>query len=297
MADYIKLKIAVGNDEILSEILVAELADAGVDAFDEEQGILNAYISKDNFDNAVFDALLNGNPFNGMLEYSVEEIKSENWNSVWETNFEPVVIADKCVVYASFHNDLPDAEYKILINPRMTFGTGHHETTYLCAETMLNTDFVGKTVLDMGCGTGILGILAAMKGASMVTAIDNDPTAVENTVENANLNSIADKMLICEGDVSAIAGQCFDIIIANINRNILMNDMYNYTNSLCNKNGILIISGFYNDDIPLLLNTAISLGLKKTNELLRNNWAVLAFVKQHTDEIAMQEHQSLIPNS
>jgi ribosomal protein L11 methyltransferase len=130
----------------------------------------------------------------------------------------------------------------------------------------------------MGCGTGILGILAAMKGASMVTAIDIDHIAVENTVKNAGLNNMSNKMRISEGNVLSIKNQCFDIIIANINRNILLNDMNSYTNSL-NNNGILIISGFYNDDIPLLLNAAIPLRLKKTNELLRNKWAVLIFEK------------------
>lgn len=274
MVDYIKLSLKTGNDEVLSEILIAELVDVGIESFEEKPGILNAYINKTDFDKSVVDKLLNESPFNGEIEYSVEEIKSENWNSVWESDFDTVVIPGKCVIYASFHNNLPEADYKILINPKMTFGTGHHETTYLCVETILNLDFEGKTVLDMGCGTGILGILAALKGASNVTAIDNDPVAVENTIENANLNNISGKMKIFEGNGLSTDNQKFDVIIANINRNVLLNDMDSYAKSL-NENGILILSGFYKEDIPLLLDSARSLGLKKTNDSLRNKWALL----------------------
>jgi ribosomal protein L11 methyltransferase len=263
---------------MLSDILIAELADAGVESFEEEDGILNAYLRKNDFDKSVLDRLSADNAFIGTLTYSVEEIKSANWNNVWESNFEPVVIADKCVVYASFHRDLPDAACKILINPKMTFGTGHHETTHLCVEAIMSLNIEGKTFLDMGCGTGILGILAAVRGASSVTAIDNDPTAVENAVENAAINNVSDKTDIFEGNLLSIENRKFDIIVANINRNVLLDDMEGYVKSL-NKNGILIISGFYREDIPVLTDRATSLGLSKNMESVRNKWAVVMYLR------------------
>jgi ribosomal protein L11 methyltransferase len=281
MSDYIKLTIPTNGDATLSDILVAELAEAGIESFDENpEGTLNAYIVKRDFNRAVFDKLFERHPFNGVLKYETEEIKSENWNNVWESNFEPVIIADKCAVYASFHKDLPETAHKILINPQMTFGTGHHETTYLCLEAILNRTINNKTVLDIGCGTGILGILAALKGAASVTAIDNDPVAAENAGENAALNKVDNKVKVIEGDVSAIQNRQFDLIVANINRNVLLNDMERYVKSL-NKEGVLIISGFYKDDVPLLLNSATALGLEKVRESWRNGWTALEFNYEH----------------
>jgi ribosomal protein L11 methyltransferase len=277
MSDYIKLTVNTNGDATLSDILVAELAEAGIESFDENpEGSLNAYIIKRDFNRAIFDKLFERHPFNGVLKYDIEEIKSENWNNVWESNFEPVIIADKCAVYASFHKDLPETVYKILINPQMTFGTGHHETTYLCLESILNRAINNKTVLDIGCGTGILGILAALKGAVSVTAIDNDPVAAENAGENVALNKVDDIVKVIEGDVSAIHNRQFDLIVANINRNVLLNDMEHYVKSL-NKEGVLIISGFYKDDVPLLLNSATALGLEKVRESWRNSWTTLEF--------------------
>ena len=276
MTDYIKLVISGSNDEILREILTAELAEAGAEAFDENGDFLNAYIPKNAFDKTVFDNIFAANTFAGAFEYSAEEVKQENWNSLWESNFEPVIIDSRCVVYASFHNDLPMVDYKILINPKMTFGTGHHETTHLCVQAILDLNLEGKNVLDMGCGTGILAILAAMRGAAKVTAIDNDPLAAENAAENAELNGMLHKMEICAGDANMLVGKRFDAIIANINRNVLLNDMEKYLACLV-PDGMLVMSGFYRADMPLLLEAAQASGLVKTGDKLRNNWAAMIF--------------------
>ncbi|MDR2423261.1 MAG: 50S ribosomal protein L11 methyltransferase [Prevotellaceae bacterium] len=276
MTDYIKLVINGSNDEVLREILTAELAEAGVEAFDENEGLLNAYIQKNAFDKTVFDGIFAGALFAGIFEYLPEEVKQENWNSLWESNFEPVVIGNKCVIYASFHSDLPEVDYKILINPKMTFGTGHHETTHLCVQAILDLNLQGKNVLDMGCGTGILAILAAMSGAAKVTAIDNDPTAAENAAENAELNGMLHKMNIYAGEANMLANKQFDLIIANINRNVLLNDMDKYVASLI-PDGMLVVSGFYRNDMALLLETAQSSGLVQTGYNLRNGWAVMIF--------------------
>lgn len=273
MPNYIKLSVTGADNEELSEILIAELAEADFESFDEAEGIINAYIQENNYNSQSVEEIFKQEIFS-LLKYSVTEIKAENWNSVWESNFEPVVIGEECIIYAAFHNNLPDAKYKIEINPKMTFGTGHHETTHLCSEAILNIDVKGKQVLDMGCGTGILGILAALKGASHITAIDNDLIAVENAVENAQLNNVDSIMEIFEGNGSSIEGKQFDVIIANINRNVLLNDMENYVKSL-NKGGILILSGFYKEDIALLEETAASLGLVKNKEACKNRWAML----------------------
>ncbi|MDR0559038.1 MAG: 50S ribosomal protein L11 methyltransferase [Prevotellaceae bacterium] len=280
MYDYIKLIINLSDDEILMDILIAELADAGIEAFDENDGKLNAYIRKEHFYKETFDKIFEKTPFSGIFSYSVEELMQENWNSVWESNFEPVTVDNKCVIYASFHNGLPETDYKILINPKMTFGTGHHDTTYLCVKAILDLDLNGKNVLDMGCGTGILGILSAMKGAANVTAIDNDPLAVENAVENAVLNGVELKMNIFKGEVNLLNNQKFDVIIANINRNVLLNDMEKYAASLLT-DGLLIISGFFREDAELLLNVAKSLNLKKVKVSSRNGWTVITLSHEH----------------
>nr|MBA3900646.1 50S ribosomal protein L11 methyltransferase [Bacteroidota bacterium] len=212
--------------------------------------------------------------------FSFKELKSENWNQEWEKNFTPVIINDQCVIRAPFHDPFPNVRFEIIIEPKMSFGTGHHETTALMADSMLDHAFDGilnKSVLDMGCGTGVLAILAAMIGAKEVAAIDNDEWAFANTCENIlvnNYNSIKAEL----GDAKLLQGRKFDTILANINRNILLNDMPAYEDSLVS-GGNLLMSGFFNTDIEVLKNKAISLGLKPVGEKSLHNWTILHFIK------------------
>lgn len=272
--NYIKIRVELNTkDEDTAEILVAELAEAGAESFDEEPNLLNAYFPERNYQSETVENIFSNKIFDG-LKYSVSVIKQQNWNRLWESNFHPVIVDSKCVVYAPFHSDLPDAEYKILISPEMTFGTGHHETTHLMLEAMLGRELKSLSTLDMGCGTGILAILAAMKGAAQALAVDNDAVAVDNTRRNIELNKVADRIEVILGDSSILKNRSFDLIAANINRNVLLNDMSLYAQSL-NQGGCLIISGFYKQDLPLLEQEAISVGLNPVETKLRNGWAMM----------------------
>ena len=273
---YIKVNTSFDADnEESKDILIAELAEAGAESFDEEANSLNAYFPKRDYSAENVERIFENNIFRG-LKYSVSIIEPQNWNAIWESNFHPVIIGDECVVYAPFHVNLPDTKYKILVSPEMTFGTGHHETTHLMLEAVLAGNLQSLAVLDMGCGTGILAILAAMKGASKVLAVDNDPTAVENTCKNAELNRLAGRITAVHGDESTLH-ECFDLILANINRNILLNSISLYSECL-NVGGRLMISGFYRHDVPLLVQEARSVGLQVVKSSVRNEWAMIEFV-------------------
>ena len=199
-----------------------------------------------------------------------------NWNEEWEKNFEPIDVDRKCHVRAPFH-EKTNAEYDIVIEPKMSFGTGHHETTHMMIQHILETDFNGKKTLDMGCGTAILAILAEMKGAEPIDAIDIDNWCYLNSIENAERNNCK-HISVYEGDASLLAGKNYDIIIANINRNILLNDMEHYVNCL-NANGTLFLSGFYTEDIPVITESCTKNGLSYVKQFERNNWVALKFVK------------------
>ena len=215
--------------------------------------------------------------FTEKISYAINPVKTENWNAVWESNFDPVIIDNRCTIRAPFHNNLPKTDLEIIIEPKMAFGTGHHETTYLMSEAILNSNVNDLEVLDMGCGTGILAIIAALKGAKHVDAIDNDEWATNNAIENIEKNGLTNKITTITGDASLLRLPCYNLIFANINRNILLNDMQYYIKSLL-PNGRLIISGIYAEDIPIIEKEAIRLGLKKTNEKLRNKWAMAEFL-------------------
>ncbi|MDR2563408.1 MAG: 50S ribosomal protein L11 methyltransferase [Prevotellaceae bacterium] len=272
--NYIKISVELNTEgQDTAEILVAELAEAGAESFDEEPNLLNAYFPEQNYQSEIVEKIFSNNIFSG-LKYSASIMKPQNWNEIWESNFHPVIVGNKCVIYAPFHSDLPEVEYKILISPEMTFGTGHHETTHLMLEALLGCELKSLSMLDMGCGTGILAILAIMKGATLALAVDNDVVAVENTRKNMELNKVADRTEVIHGDSSVLKNRSFDLIAANINRNVLLNDMSLYAKSL-NKEGSLIISGFYKQDIPLLEQEAISVGLKSVKTRERNGWAMM----------------------
>ncbi|MDG2279200.1 MAG: 50S ribosomal protein L11 methyltransferase [Flavicella sp.] len=259
-----------------TEILIAELGYAGFESFVENETGVIAYIQKDDCSDDILENIfvLNSNEFS--IEYKKEEIEQVNWNSEWEKNFSPIQVEDKVSIRAPFHEN-PNLEYDIIIEPKMSFGTGHHETTHMMVQHLLDIDVKGKKTLDMGCGTGILAIFAEMKGAMPIDAIDIDNWCYLNTIENVERNNCT-KITSYEGDASLLEGKKYDLIIANINRNILLNDLEVYATCLTN-GGTLLLSGFYAEDIPLLDEKARTEGLSLQNEKKRNKWVSLRYLK------------------
>ena len=258
-----------------TEILIAELGYAGFESFVETEEGVTAYIQKEEWYQGILEdiQILNSDEFE--ISYTFEDIEQTNWNAEWEKNFNPIVVDNACAVRAPFHDEF-DVKYDIIIEPKMSFGTGHHETTHMMIQHILKNDFKGKSVLDMGCGTGVLAILAEMKGANPIDAIDYDNWCYINSLENVARNNCKN-ITVIEGDASALGHCKYDIIIANINRNILMQDMATYISCL-NKNGILFLSGFYNDDIPMIKTECEKHLLKFEEKLERNNWVSLKFL-------------------
>ncbi|MDW5290434.1 50S ribosomal protein L11 methyltransferase [Formosa sp. PL04] len=257
------------------EILIAELGYAGFESFVETETGVTAYIQKEEWNDQILEdiQILDSDEFE--ITFTFEDIEQTNWNEEWEKNFNPIVVDDICAVRAPFHDKF-DTQYDIIIEPKMSFGTGHHETTHMMIQHILKTDFTGKSVLDMGCGTGVLAILAEMKGAKTLDAIDIDNWCYLNSMENVERNN-CNNITVYEGDASLLAGKSYDVIIANINRNILLNDIKTYTSCL-NKNGTLFLSGFYNDDIPTIEAECNANMLKLSEKLERNNWVALKFL-------------------
>jgi ribosomal protein L11 methyltransferase len=264
--------------EVVNDVLSAVLADAGFESFVEQPDGLLAYIQQNLYDEASVEAAISEFPIpDTAIEYSFVEAEDKDWNEEWEKNFfQPIVIGNRCVIHSTFHHDVPEAEYDIAINPQMAFGTGHHETTSLVIGEILDSDMSGKKVLDMGCGTSILAILARMKGATSCTAIDIDDWCVRNSIENIELNGV-DEIEVCLGDASILADKGpFDMVIANINRNILLADMQHYVARM-NEGATLLMSGFYADDIPLIKAEAERLGLTFNGYKEKNRWVVTSF--------------------
>ena len=212
------------------------------------------------------------------IEYTIKEAEDKNWNEEWEKNFfQPIVIGDRCCIHSTFHKDTPKTEYEILINPQMAFGTGHHETTSSIISELLEADLKGKSVLDMGCGTSILAILASMRGANPVTAIDIDDWCVNNSKDNIALNHIHN-ITVELGDANLLKGRkAFDVIIANINRNILLADLPHYA-ACMHPGSEIFMSGFYIQDIPFIREKAESLGMEFVHHREKNNWAAVKFI-------------------
>ncbi|MHC1778527.1 MAG: 50S ribosomal protein L11 methyltransferase [Lentimicrobium sp.] len=277
--EYTELKCSLPEGKFaFTEQIMARLGEAGFESFSETDEGLLAYIPS-----AQFDPSLLNNPLfwpeGSDVEYTWEVIPEQNWNAVWESNFEPVTLAGKCHIRAPFHPARHDIEYEIVIEPKMSFGTAHHETTALMIEYLVETQVKGLSVLDMGCGTGILAILAVMRGADKVTAIDNDEWAYRNSLENIERNKTPG-IDVYLGDAALLNNKKFDFIIANINRNILLNDMNDYCNSL-NSGGTLLMSGFYKQDLSAITNAAESFGLKYQDHKERNNWVAARFISNH----------------
>lgn len=259
-----------------TEILIAELGYAGFESFVETDEGVTAYIQKEEWNESILKdiQILDSEEFE--ITYSYEEIEQTNWNEEWEKNFNPIVVDDVCSVRAPFH-EKPETEYDIIIEPKMSFGTGHHETTHMMIQHLLKNDFKNKSVLDMGCGTGVLAILAEMRGASAVDAIDYDNWCYLNSLENVERNN-CHNITVSEGDASLLTDQRYDIIIANINRNILLQDMAAYVNCL-KTDGSLFLSGFYKEDIPAIQEECERLGMEYIENLERNNWVSLKLKK------------------
>ncbi len=262
------------------EILVAELSDLGFSSFNTgQEGRLKAYSDEDpkTVRTKTDTTLL---PFKEKcgLSWTWEELPEKNWNKIWESSFHPVVIAEQCRIRADFHDPDPGMAYDILINPKMSFGTGHHPTTELMVHLLLDLDLKGKTILDMGAGSGILAILCEQKGAKEVLAIDNSPWATENMKENITANAC--KVITpLEGDSSALADKRFNIILANINKNVVLKDLPAYENVL-GKGGTLLLSGFYDSDVSDIDRIAKAEGLIRTDYRTKDHWAALTYVRK-----------------
>jgi ribosomal protein L11 methyltransferase len=272
---YLGFHFSVEPKELGSEILVAELGELPFESFiDSDSGIV-AYIQKQFWTENILDDLhiLTSSEF--QVSYTIQEIVQVNWNEEWEKNFEAIDVEGMCHVRAPFHPKT-EAKYDIVIEPKMSFGTGHHETTHMMIQHLLETDVAGKKTLDMGCGTAILAILAEMKGAQPIDAIDIDNWCYLNSIENAERNN-CNQITVYEGDADLLEGKKYDLIIANINRNILLNDMKSYVDCL-NKGGILLLSGFYNEDIPFIDDSCSEKGLTYVKKLERNNWVSLKYI-------------------
>ena len=258
------------------EILIAELGAVGFESFTENDNGVIAYIQKNDWHDNILDDIQLLQSEEVTISYNVEEIEQVNWNSEWEKNFEPIQVDGLVSIRAPFHEN-PNLKYDIVIEPKMSFGTGHHETTHLMIQHLMDMDLTGKSVLDMGCGTGILAIFAEMKGASKLDAIDIDTWCYENSLENVERNN-CHHIQVFEGDASLLKSKKYDMIIANINRNILLQDIGAYVKSL-NDNGTLLLSGFYTEDIPVILKEAKIHNLKLEKQLERNNWVGLKLKK------------------
>lgn len=274
--NYLQVTFLYNPEKVNGEILLAHLTEVPFESFVEEEGELQAFILKEEWDESQLEAIdfLKEN----RLSFTVKEIEQVNWNEEWEKNFDPIVVSDQCIVRASFHKEEGEYPFDILIDPKMSFGTGHHATTFLMLNYMLNVDFTDKEVLDMGTGTGVLAILAAMKGAKKALAIDNNPWAFENSIENVNSNNCSENITVLQGDGEAVEGQSFDIILANINKNVIKADFEKYVNAL-KANGTILFSGILTEDLEDVVLLAEKFQLQKIQFETRDKWSLLVYSK------------------
>ena len=277
--DYIEFSCQLDPPEPWREILIAQLADAGFESFEETGQGLKAWIRHDEFDDLQLQQALQLEAGDQLrMSHQVSVIGPQNWNQIWESRFEPIWIGKSCHIRAPFHEPDQTAGLELIIEPKMSFGTGHHETTSLVAEWLLETPLLHRSMLDMGCGTGILAILAAKKGAAPVTAIDNYVYAWENTLENCERNEVGHLVEVLHGDASLLGSQRFDVIAANITRNILLEDMPAYC-SVLNQGGILFLSGFLAHDRDEIIKRGVSLGLRFEGDKTNGDWVSVKLSK------------------
>lgn len=274
---YIAYHFTITPKEVGSDILLAELEDTAFESFEETENGLSAYVQESLLtDDILAEVSILDNP-EFTISYEVEKIETVNWNEEWEKNFSPIEVRENCYIRAPFH-ETKNAKYEIVIEPKMSFGTGHHQTTHMMLEHLLDSDLANKKTLDMGCGTAVLAILAEMKGAKQIDAIDIDNWCYLNSLENVERNNCS-QIAVYEGDVSLLEDKKYDVIIANINRNILLNDMQAYAACL-DKGGLLFLSGFYQEDIPVIDQSCVNNGLKLEKQLQKDNWVALKYIKQ-----------------
>ena len=277
MNDYRELRLNLKPcSEDATDVLAALLADAGYESFVPDRQGLTAYIKDELFNEDALNEALSAFPFEAEISRSVSLVEGQDWNSEWEKNyFKPIVVGERCVIHSSFHTDVPSADYDIVIDPKMAFGTGHHATTSQVISALLDIDESGLSVIDMGTGTGILAILCAMRGAAQVKGIEIDPGAYENALENVSLNGQADRVRLHCGDASLLPSMPrADLFIANINRNIITGDLAAYVSSL-KPGATMLLSGFYEADIPVIMEVAAPLGLTEVSHSVLNDWTCL----------------------
>ena len=282
MNDYTKVKFTVTpNEEGATDVLAALLAEVGFESFVPEEGGMSAYVPQALHNEESIAAVVAEFPIEGFtITYESEFIEGEDWNAQWEKNyFQPIVLGEDCVIHSTFHTDVPKARYDILIDPKMAFGTGYHQTTCHMLRAILASDMKGKSVLDMGCGTALLAILARKHGATDVVAIDIDEFAYENAKENIVLNGTPDIEVRLGGAEAIKESDCFDFVIANINRNILLMDMVNYVRCM-HSGSQIFISGFYTEDMEVLKEEASRHGLRYLDYAENDRWAMMRFVKE-----------------
>jgi len=271
--NYIELSFVILDRDHLSDIIVSKLNEIEFESYVETEDGVNAYIQEQLYNKEKLNLVLSDLQNLFSFDYSIKDIKQENWNSKWEESFEPVEINEQCVIRAQFHEKV-DCEYEIIITPKMSFGTGHHETTFLMMNEIFSLNFKGKSVLDMGCGTGVLAILSKMLGSATTLGIDIDEWSYDNSKENAKLNNV-ESIEFLLGDVSSITGN-FDIVLANINRNIILSDIDKYIDAM-NKNSDILLSGFLLGDVEIIREKAESLGLSFISHKNKNKWNLLHF--------------------
>lgn len=264
-----------------AEILTAEISELPFESFATEGETLKCYIQKELYDPQALKVVLSGLDYAEFdVDFSANLMPAVNWNAVWESQFTPIVVDGKCTIKASFHEGLKKTRFNITIDPKMAFGTGHHQTTYMmCRALLQNEEAVrGKVVMDMGCGTAILAILAAKMKAAQVYGIDIDAIAAISAYDNARLNRVGTRIETYCGDASLLQRNTYDVFLANINRNILLQDIPTYA-ACIRKGGLLFVSGFYLEDMPMIVGMATSVGLNYVSHDTVDNWCCIKFSK------------------
>ena len=277
--DYVELNCTIEPfDQEIAEILTAELSELGYESFVEHETGIKAYIRSHLYHEKVHESIQITENKSFKISFVPNWIMEENWNETWEKNyFEPIIIDNQCVVRSSFHPQFDNIKYQLTIDPKMAFGTGHHDTTSLIIKEILEMELAGKTIADLGCGTGILAILCSMRGASSITAVDIDEWSYKSTIENAELNNCTNIKTYL-GDVSLIDNQKFDIVFANINKNVLLNEMKYYAKCM-KKGSILVLSGFYSSDFVDIDKSASNQQMILVKQSKSNNWLMLKYLK------------------